>query len=152
MRWGSAVPPFLSVFYNWLIGNADGHSKNYGVLLDRQHHQLAPLYDLSSTAPYAAPDAEPRPPAMRFDEPGPTTPKQWSQTAARLNVDVPADELQDIAEALPQAFESAANQCPDWASATARHVCGRVGAHAHKAARRTTAGPAAFAQEQDASL
>ena len=100
----------------------------------------------------AASDAEPRPPAMRFDKPGPTTLKQWSQTAARLNVDVPADELENIAEALPEAFESAADRCPDWASATARHVCGRVVAHARKAAGRTAAGTASFAQEPDASL
>ena len=143
---------FLSVFYNWLIGNADGHSKNYGVLLDGQRHRLAPLYDLSSTAPYAAPEAEPRPSAMRFDESSPTTLKQWSQTAARLRVDVPADELQSIAEALPEAFESAATQCPDWASATARHVCERVVAHADKAARGTNAGLVSFPSGRDAPL
>ena len=142
---------FLAVFYNWLIGNADGHSKNYGVLLDGQRYRLAPLYDLSSTAPYVAPGAEPRPAAMRFAEPSPTTLKQWSQTAARLRVDVATDELQDMVEALPEAFESAAAQCPEWASAAAQSFCERVAAHAHKAALGTNAGPAFFALERDAS-
>ena len=59
---------FLSLFYNWLIGNTDGHAKNYGLLLDGPQPRLAPLYDLSSAAPYAPPLAGLRPPAMRFAE------------------------------------------------------------------------------------
>ena len=94
-----------------------------------QHHRLAPLYDLSSTAIYVTPGAEFTAPAMRFDGPSPTTPQQWAHTAARLGVDVAIDELQAMAEALPEAFESAAAQCPQWASATARHFCEQVIAH-----------------------
>ncbi len=143
---------FLSVFYSWLIGNTDGHSKNYGVLLDGRVPRLAPLYDLGSAAPYTAPDAQAMRPAMRFDEPSPTSLQQWSQTAARLRVDIAADELQDMAEALPEAFESAAARCPKWACGTAQNVCERVVAHARKAVRGTGANPAFLALERDASL
>ena len=143
---------FLSVFYNWLIGNPDGHSKNYGVLLDGPRPRLAPLYDLSSAAPYVAPEAEPPTPAMRFAGPSPTILEGWSQTAARLGIDVSADELQDMAEALPEAFESAAAQCPEWASGTAQNVCESVVAYADRAARVPNAGLAFYALERDASL
>ena len=125
---------FLSLFYSWLIGNSDGHSKNYGVLLDGPRPRLAPLYDLSSAAPLAAPEAGLRPSAMRFAESRPTTVGGWSQTAGQLGIDVADDELQDMAEALPEAFESAASQCPDWASDTAQQVCESVVAHARSAA------------------
>ena len=126
---------FLSVFYNWLIGNTDGHSKNYGVLLDGPRPRLAPLYDLSSSAPYVDPEDEPRPAAMRFAEPGPATLQDWSRTAARLGIDVTTDALVDMAQALPEAFETAEAQCPRWASATACMVRERVVAHADRVAR-----------------
>ena len=95
------------------------------------------MYDLSSTAIYVTPGAELNAPAMRFDGPSPTTQQQWAHTAARLGVDVAIDELQDMAEALPEAFESAAAQCPQWASDTARHVCEHVIAHARTTTRST---------------
>ena len=59
-----------------------------------------------------------------------------------------------MAEALPEAFESAAAQCPEWASVTAQHVCERVVAHAHAhiAVRGTNGGLAILALERDASL
>ena len=143
---------FLSVFYNWLIGNTDGHSKNYGVLLDGPRPRLAPLYDLSSSAPYVGPEDEPRHPAVRFAEPSPTTLEEWSQTATRLRVDVTTDALQKMTEALPEAFESAAAQCPEWASETARKVCERVVSHADKAARGTGMPLSFSASERDAPL
>lgn len=141
---------FLSVFYNWLIGNGDGHSKNYGVLLDGPVARLAPLYDLSSAAPYATPDARTIRPAMSFDEQIPQTLRQWSQTAARLRIDVGGDELQDMARDLPGAFESAASQCPEWARPTAHLVCERVLAHARTAAQDTCPTLTSFAQKRDA--
>jgi serine/threonine-protein kinase HipA len=42
-----------ALFFNLLIGNADGHSKNYSLLLDGgEAPRLAPLYDLLSTRAY----------------------------------------------------------------------------------------------------
>ena len=117
---------FLSVFYNWLIGNTDGHSKNYGLLFDGPRPRLAPLYDLNSLAPYAGAGGEPRSPAMRFDGPTPATSVEWERTAARLGIDITADALLGMAEALPDAFTDAAAQCPEWASETARRVCESV--------------------------
>ena len=130
----------LSAFYNWLIGNIDGHSKNYGVLLDGSVPRLAPLYDLSSAVPYAPSDVQTLQLAMRFEEPSPTTLQQWEQTAARLRI-VVGDELEAIAGALPDAFELAAAQCPEWASGTAQHVCERAVDHARTAVRGTAAKP-----------
>ncbi|WP_419853894.1 HipA domain-containing protein [Candidatus Poriferisodalis sp.] len=117
---------FLSVFYNWLIGNTDGHSKNYGLLFDGPRPRLAPLYDLNSLTPYVGADGEPRPPAMRFDGPTPTTSQEWERTAARLGIDITADALWGMAEALPDAFTDAAAQCPEWASETAHRLCESV--------------------------
>lgn len=142
---------FLSVFYNSLIGNTDGHSKNYGLLWDGPRARLAPLYDLNSLAPYMNPRDEMRRPAMRFAGTTPTTSEEWARIAARLRIDVTADALQDMQEALPKAFEDAAARCPEWASETARKVCERVVDHA--AGTVGTRGTAASsAGEQPTSL
>lgn len=143
---------FLSVFYNWLIGNTDGHSKNYGLLFDGPRPRLAPLYDLNSLAPYVSTGNEPMPPAMRFHGSTPTTSEGWEQTAARLGIDVTADALRDMAEALPDAFQDAAARCPEWASETARRVCERVVAHADAAVMGTGGARAPATAAQDSSL
>jgi serine/threonine-protein kinase HipA len=51
---GSTVLRFLdALLFNFLIGNADAHSKNYSLLLEgARTPQLAPLYDLLSTRAY----------------------------------------------------------------------------------------------------
>jgi serine/threonine-protein kinase HipA len=51
---GSTVLRLLdALLFNFLIGNADAHSKNYSLLLEGAHTpQLAPLYDLLSTRAY----------------------------------------------------------------------------------------------------
>lgn len=51
---GAAVLEFLdALLFNLLIGNADGHSKNYSLLLDGDDApRLAPLYDLLSIRAY----------------------------------------------------------------------------------------------------
>lgn len=38
--------------YNFVIGNTDGHAKNYALLLLRKQVRLAPLYDIASYLPY----------------------------------------------------------------------------------------------------
>ena len=117
---------FLSVFYNWLIGNTDGHAKNYGLLLDGPRPRLAPLYDLNSLAPYVGAGVEPGLPAMRFEGSTPATLGEWERIAARLGTGITADALCGMAEALPDAFTDAAAQCPEWASETARRLCESV--------------------------
>ncbi len=128
----------LSLFYNWLIGNTDGHSKNYGILLTSGPPVLAPLYDLSSAAPYAVPDTQTIQPAMHFGGPALTTLEQWSQTAARLRIAINVDELQDLVQRLPAAFESATSQCPVWAQPAAQMISERVVAHARRAVQSAT--------------
>ena len=143
---------FLSVYWNWLIGNTDGHSKNYGLLLDGPRPRLAPLYDLNSLAPYTSPGEALGLPAMRFAGTTPTTLEGWEQTAARLGIDVTADALLDMATALPQAFEDAAAQCPEWASETAHRVCEGVVDHAHETVMGTGGAVASLTGEPGASL
>jgi len=46
------------VIFNYLIGNADAHSKNFSLLYRGQKPELAPAYDLLSTAIY--PDLSPK--------------------------------------------------------------------------------------------
>lgn len=149
---GGARQFFLSVFYNWLIGNTDGHSKNYGLLFDGPRPRLAPLYDLNSLAPYVSTGDAPMSPAMRFDGSTPTTLERWEQTAARLGTDVTAEALLGMAEALPDAFKDAAARCPEWASETARRVCESVVAHADAEVTGTGGARASLTGEQDSSL
>jgi len=40
------------IIFNYLIGNADAHAKNYSFLYQQRRPQLAPAYDLLSTAVY----------------------------------------------------------------------------------------------------
>ncbi len=120
---------FLSLFYNWLIGNADGHSKNYGVILQAGRHRLAPLYDLSSVAVYPTMGVAASVPAMHFEGWAPETLDQWAQLAARQRIDV-VDDLANMARELPEALRSAAKRCPDWASATAQQISDGIIGHA----------------------
>ncbi|WP_375653453.1 HipA domain-containing protein, partial [Bartonella sp. MR110HLJHH] len=40
------------VIFNYLIGNADAHGKNFSLLYQQKKPELAPAYDLLSTAIY----------------------------------------------------------------------------------------------------
>ncbi len=122
---------FLGMYANWLIGNTDGHSKNYSVLLHEGVARLAPLYDLSSALPYLAPGTPPRP-AMRFADGSPDSLAEWSVAAERLRTGVVYDELETIAKRLPDALEAAADACPSWAQPTARDISQQVAARARR--------------------
>jgi serine/threonine-protein kinase HipA len=58
LRASSAVPAqdlptfWRALVFNWLIGNCDGHAKNFSLLYDAGVPTLAPLYDLVSTVVY----------------------------------------------------------------------------------------------------
>ena len=43
---------------NFVLGNSDTHGKNFAILFAKLGHQLAPLYDIISTAVYADVDDE----------------------------------------------------------------------------------------------
>lgn len=48
-----AVETFCrALAYNWVIFGPDAHAKNYSLLLSGRDVRLAPLYDISSVAPY----------------------------------------------------------------------------------------------------
>ena len=136
---------FLAGCFNWMIGNTDGHAKNYGVLLSAPHSNspcLAPLYDLSSAAPYVGDHSDPMPTAMHFAAGNPSDLSQWADTADRLRIDVAADELEAMAEALPGALASAAEQCPSWAAATADATAESVTAQVRRVTHRRAVAPA----------
>lgn len=137
---------FLGMFYNWLIGNPDGHAKNYGLLLDGTRPRLSPLFDMSSLAPYVN-ENQAIPVAMRFAGEPPSTLGDWAQIATRFGIDVTTYTLRNITEGFPDAFESAASQCPTWASATARAVCESVVAHAHRRVASADNATASIASE-----
>lgn len=58
LRRCSAVPAqdlprfWKALVFNWLIGNCDGHAKNFSLLYDAGAPTFAPLYDLVSTTVY----------------------------------------------------------------------------------------------------
>lgn len=58
LRDASSVPAqdlptfWRALVFNWMIGNCDGHAKNFSLLYDKAAPTLAPLYDLISTAVY----------------------------------------------------------------------------------------------------
>ncbi len=143
---------FLSLFYNALIGNTDGHAKNYGLLLDGPRPRLAPLYDLNSLAPYMPDGSELSRPAMRFASANPASLEHWGQTAARLGIDVDTAMLKAMAQALPEAFETAAARCPQWAAETARKVCDSVVAHADRQMSGSTVSAAVSAMRTPAEF
>ncbi len=50
---GASIERFVDALaYNWVIGGADAHAKNYSVLLSGRQVRLAPLYDIASALPY----------------------------------------------------------------------------------------------------
>lgn len=122
---------FLGMYANWLIGNTDGHSKNYSVLLGEGVARPAPLYDMSSAVPYLAHGTSPRP-AMRFADGSPDSLAEWSVVAERLRTGVVYDELESIAKRLPDALEAAADACPPWAQPAARDISEQAAARARR--------------------
>lgn len=74
------------VVFNFLIGNADAHGKNVSLLLGEQGPQLAPFYDLMSTAVY--PELNERL-AMRIggeDRPDWVIARRWEDFAKEIQV------------------------------------------------------------------
>ena len=99
------------------------------MILQAGRHRLAPLYDLSSAAIYPTMGAAASLPAMYFEGWAPETSDQWAQLAAHHRIDV-VENLANMAQELPEAFRSAAERCPDWASATAQQICEDIIDHA----------------------
>lgn len=91
------------IIFNCLVGNNDAHAKNFSLLYSHDGAQLAPLYDVLSTAVY--PDLSDRM-AMKigskyhFDE---LHVRHWEQMAIASNLAAPQvkKRVLEIAEALP---------------------------------------------------
>ncbi len=88
---GSAERLVQALAYNWVIFGPDAHAKNYSLLLTGADVELAPLYDISSVAPY--PDRyELRTMAMAMSVNGKyenrlITGEDWRALARALNLD-----------------------------------------------------------------
>lgn len=95
------VTAFLHLaYFNYLIGNADAHGKNFSLLLDGGGSVLAPAYDLISTAVYPA---LARKMAMKIGgeyDPDRVTVRHWEKLAEQCDLK-PAfvlEGLRDLAE------------------------------------------------------
>ncbi|MDT0263005.1 type II toxin-antitoxin system HipA family toxin [Jatrophihabitans lederbergiae] len=106
--------------YNWVIYGPDAHAKNYALLLSGPQVALAPLYDISSTAPY--PDRfDPRHMAMAMGIGGKyenalVTSDDWRGMAVKFGV-APDDLLTwvyDIVANAPDALADAVREEGEW--------------------------------------
>lgn len=110
---------FDALAFNWVVCNTDAHSKNYSLLLGPDGVRLAPLYDIWSLLPYDPEMALSHSMAMaalpdrRFLAADDR--RAWIATAEAVGI-APADGPEQagaIAEAVPEAFERAADELPD---------------------------------------
>ncbi|MFZ5789836.1 MAG: type II toxin-antitoxin system HipA family toxin [Pseudomonadota bacterium] len=91
------------VLFNLLVGNNDAHAKNFSLLYDAAGTELAPLYDISSTAVY--PGLSPRF-AMKLagkDEFDQLHPRHWERFAKETGLGAPQvrRRLLELARRLP---------------------------------------------------
>lgn len=109
-----AVDRFVDALaVNWVIGGTDAHAKNYSVLLSGNQVRLSPLYDVSSALPYDEFYLPRLRMAMKiggeYGLPAMSS-RHWRRfaTANGLDPDRLIDRIDQLAEALPAAFESVA--------------------------------------------
>jgi serine/threonine-protein kinase HipA len=100
-----------ALIWNWLIGGADAHAKNYSLMLAGPVVRLAPLYDIASALPYGDHEKSLRL-AMKIGDDYRiyTWHNAWPRAARNLGID--EDELVDrvrhLAGIAPDAFADAA--------------------------------------------
>jgi serine/threonine-protein kinase HipA len=113
-RWSSDVANDIDqlidrVGFNYLIGNADAHAKNFSLLYSSDGIRLAPAYDILSTSLYPALSTEMATSVAGIFDAGALKPLQWRRwlKALDLSSDRYGTRLADLAdriqEALPQA-------------------------------------------------
>ena len=98
--------------FNWLIGGADAHAKNFSVLLGSQTVRLAPLYDIASILPYDGYDFHKLKLAMKIGGEYKLSQvglRQWQKFAreARMGTDELTQQLLAMARQLPDEVASA---------------------------------------------
>jgi serine/threonine-protein kinase HipA len=117
----AAVETFCrALAYNWVIYGPEAHAKNYSLLLSGPNVRLAPLYDISSLAPY--PDRYDRPHmamAMSINKKfqnSLVTGEDWIHLARALSVD--PDQMtawvHDVVSNAPDALADAVRSEDDW--------------------------------------
>jgi serine/threonine-protein kinase HipA len=102
--------------FNWLIGGADAHAKNYSLLLaDGPTIRLAPLYDIASILPYDQVDTKKIKLAMKIGGEYKVSQiglREWQKFARETHLD--ADKVRaalvDMAEQLPDFVTAAQAQ------------------------------------------
>lgn len=103
-----------ALIFNWLISGTDAHAKNYSFLIAPQGQvRLSPLYDLSSTLPYARQIA-PRDATLAMKIGGKYKllaigAREWEKSAAELRIDSEAlrSRILEVAGALPDLAQKA---------------------------------------------
>ncbi|MDP9094575.1 MAG: type II toxin-antitoxin system HipA family toxin [Actinomycetota bacterium] len=106
--------------FNWVIYGPDAHAKNYSLLMSGPNVRLAPLYDISSVAPY--PDRyDLRHMAMAMSintkfQNSLITGEDWRQLARTLNIDPDrmTSWVHDVVSNAPDALADAVRAEDDW--------------------------------------
>jgi serine/threonine-protein kinase HipA len=100
------------VYFNYLVGNADAHAKNFSLLLQADGPRLAPAYDLLSTAVYPQLAAKM---AMKIGgegDPQRLAPRHWERLAQQCDV-----KAAYVLDGLRELAAKAREQAPMLASA-----------------------------------
>ncbi len=128
---------FDALAYNVAIGGTDGHAKNYSLLLTGRRTALAPLYDVSSAAPYRFPG--PAKSAMKIGEHWDMrrmSKRDWASVARKLDLD-PERGVERAAELrvnAPRALHEAVSQLPPQMRDRATRIARAIEEHANSLA------------------
>ena len=120
---------FDALALNVLIAGTDAHAKNYSVLLAGGRAQMAPLYDVASTAPY---DVDtPAASAMKIGDHWvlrQVAQADWVKVGRRLGLDADAavSRVRELRDALPAAFDASVATLPESLRARARSIADAV--------------------------
>lgn len=112
------------VVFSSVVAAPDAHARNYAVLLEGEHVHLAPLFDLSTSLPYAPP-ARGRVLSMSIDGEFVTERigrDHWKRFAEAngLDVDRVLDHARHVAETAPGAMSAALDEIDDWDGSVTR--------------------------------
>ncbi|MGH7881555.1 MAG: HipA domain-containing protein, partial [Candidatus Dormibacteraceae bacterium] len=97
------------IAFNYLIGNADAHAKNFSLLYTSMGVRLAPAYDLLSTAIYPRLSKNMATTINRMWDPGGIQPIHWAKQLDRLELSrrLYGARLADLASRVRNCFAEA---------------------------------------------
>ncbi|MDA8278641.1 MAG: type II toxin-antitoxin system HipA family toxin [Actinomycetota bacterium] len=112
-----AIERFVGALaWNWIIGGADGHAKNYSLVLSQGDVRLAPPYDIASALPYGEHERKLRL-AMKIGGEYLVAPMRnlWPKVADDLNLDqeLVIELVTNLVRRAPEAMADAARAIGD---------------------------------------